>query len=111
VVWAFESSCNSEDKRYGITSRAPPLDEGTKQEQEDEVKRFMQLMIYTDAMEFCYDSFICLLTISGAIERFTGVDSRTVVLTEADILEAAIQHSDGTEAHFIRDENGKLVEG
>ena len=96
--------------RLRSIERGAPLDEGTREEQRDEVKRFMQLTHYTDAMDLCYDSFMCLLTLSAEIERCTRVDSRTIVLTDADILEATIQHSDGTAAHFVKGEDGKLVQ-
>jgi len=86
------------------------LDDGTTEEKTNEAKRFMQLAVYTDALDFCYDSFISLLTISGAIEKQVELVSESVVLTDSDILEATVRRSDGTVAHFAKGEDGKLVE-
>jgi hypothetical protein len=96
--------------RLRSIERGASLDEGTSEQSKDEAKRFMQLANYTDALEFCYDSFISLLALSSAIEKQVKLASKNVELTDSDILEATFRHSDGTVAHFVKGEDGKLVE-
>jgi hypothetical protein len=76
----------------------------------EEVTRFGELGEYRDALEFSYDCFVRLLTISELLRQESGIEPRPVVITDQDILELTVTDATGKVTRARRDQSGRLVE-
>jgi hypothetical protein len=77
---------------------------------ESEVKRFMQKTNHTDTLEFCFDCLSALLSISQAVESNIPIESASTTIDDSQILCMTIVDAHGVERHFEKDDKGELVE-
>jgi hypothetical protein len=74
-------------------------------------ERFLGKDTHLDALEFSFDCFVRLLRIAELLASDTGLQSRPMVITDDNILEATFTDGTGKVTRIKRDATtGKLVE-
>ena len=77
---------------------------------QNEAERFIGKDEHLDALEFCFDCLVRLLTIASGIANDLGIKPKVQTIADSDILRAEITDENGTR-QWERDRNtGQLVE-
>ena len=76
----------------------------------EEAERFLSLKSHIDALEFCFDCYVRLLSLSEAMASEIPLKPQPFTLTDKDILELTMKSRDGTVRRFKQSESGNLVE-